>query len=439
MAVAIVSNDGQRTLVAGYSDVQLPSESVRRQREQESRLRHELAPFLLESQVDQQREWLEVEFHPRIQNALLDRHHQHRDEEFLLEYSKHLNDGNSLSPQIQEFLLDQAKALETLTQRPSSVPIPDRSDEASVRGLEEASSFSTDRQYSSSSISMRIWMGSHTSNAGESSNEGNQTTVSDLLLLPPHNEKTNDDGRSETDNADDMDSRFSDMDYMTDYQWTALGRAIVRSNSSLVGKWQKAMKASSDLPSQPVPPKRTSRQQPPLKERAAQPTRGVARMPNYDSGDDELDPLVRPPSPQQRRESRSRHPVLHPNEFAEVSPKLPQKQIQFAMNEVISNIQARICQICQQNVLEREESGNNKIICSMCGATSCYFCRKIIPSAGLVHFNTDRTNSAAVDTSGKCPLWTDIQTDLKQDKKLARDKLMEIADQVLQETFQSKR
>ena len=112
-------------------------------------------------------------------------------------------------------------------------------------------------------------MSGHATTSGESDrdhtyssftkNEGNQTIVSSDLfyLLPPHQEETRGGGQSGTNAGDDIDSRFSDVDYMTDHQWYALRKAIVRSNSSLVGKWKKALNASSTLPSQPVPPKRT--------------------------------------------------------------------------------------------------------------------------------------------------------------------------------------
>lgn len=400
--ITIVSDDdGQRRLFAGYSDVPLPPRWLQSQREGSPE------PFLLDNQIDQQREWLEVEFHPRLQSALLERHRQHRDEEFLMEYAQHLANGNSLSPQIQEFLLGQAKALESLTQQPLSNYNEDSGHLPQDHHIEYSS---THRRNSSSSLSMRMWRSSHVSSSGASS-EANQTRVSELLL-PTRN------GDDQSDGGVEMDSRFSDEDYMTDYQWTALRLAIIKSNSSLVGKYKKALKASSDLPSQLVPPKRN---------KVARPTRGVARMSNYDSGDEALKPLVREILPPRRQEVQGKPPVVNRDEP-------PRQQIQLAMNEAIHSIQRRTCQICQQNVLEKAEYGTNKVTCSMCGAASCYFCRKTIPASGLDHFQTDPTCLVAA----KCPLWTDKQTDLEQDKKLARDLLMEIADQVLHETFDEK-
>jgi hypothetical protein len=265
-SVAITNSLGRRLYAGDNHHSAAPSD-----RQQPEETKEQQEPLIQVTDQQQQREWLAVEVHPRLQHALLDAYRQRREENLVHLYSQHQLRGTSMPPQVQAFLIEQATALDTLKQQASTTYRP-------MNEYQRQQWKDEFENHSFSSVAMGVWMGSRGASSTRSS--GGATIPSDEAVvghepnvIPPPLQEEQEDGDSL-----ELDSRFSDNDYMTDVQWKALHSAMQAGTGSVNEKWQAALKASSNLPSRPVSLPH-GRRRTPEQSRYVQPERSNPRHP----------------------------------------------------------------------------------------------------------------------------------------------------------------
>eukprot|EP00980_Cylindrotheca_fusiformis_P009652 scaffold2134_cov93-Cylindrotheca_fusiformis.AAC.14 len=202
------------------------------------------------SQVAEQ--WLALEYHPRLQRALIEEYQRRREEKLVQLFSQQYENAETgLPSKFKTFQTEQANALENFKNQfnaydsyaAASKP---RSEFEQTQWQQHLS------HNSSSSVAMGVRKESRGSSVSDSSgkpivdslsSDQADTEQEPSILPPPSN-----DGDSFG-----MDSRFSKDDFMTDVQWKALHSALKSDTGSINAKWQTSLKLASNLPSRPLP------------------------------------------------------------------------------------------------------------------------------------------------------------------------------------------